>query len=211
MGRRTRAVLALTVVAGTAVLLSLGTASADPLRSTSTSVSCPTVALIGQTAACTATVADTDAGSAVTPTGAIEFFAPGTHGLVERARCTLSAGACQVTYRGDTLGVRTITAEYEGDSQHAPSSGTGQLFVTAPIGPGPPLHCHVPRLRGKSLAAAKVRLRQWGCSSGKIERAFSKRVRRGRVISEKPGPGKQLAERAKVDLVVSKGKRHARP
>jgi beta-lactam-binding protein with PASTA domain len=69
----------------------------------------------------------------------------------------------------------------------------------------------VPRLKGTSLAAAKVRLRQWGCSSGRIERAFSKRVRKGRVISERPGPGKQLAERAKVDLVVSKGKRHARP
>jgi hypothetical protein len=211
VGRGARVVIALAVVVGTAAVLSLGQASADSLRSTSTSVSCPTVWLIGQSGTCTATVADTDIGSATTPTGAVEFFAPGTHGLVERARCTLSAGACQVTYRGDTAGVRTITAEYSGDSGHARSSGTQEVFVTAPIGPGPPLHCHVPRLKGTSLAAAKVRLRQWGCSSGRIERAFSKRVRKGRVISERPGPGKQLAERAKVDLVVSKGKRHARP
>jgi PASTA domain-containing protein len=41
---------------------------------------------------------------------------------------------------------------------------------------------------------------------GAIRRSFSKKVKKGRVISQKPKPHTRLAHGAKVNLVVSKGK-----
>ena len=45
------------------------------------------------------------------------------------------------------------------------------------------------------------------CRVGKIRRAYSKTVRKGRVISQKPGFGAVLPGGGKVDLVVSRGRR----
>jgi len=66
--------------------------------------------------------------------------------------------------------------------------------------------CVVPKLKGKSLKAAKRALKAHDCSAGKIKRAFSKTVKKGRVISQKPKPRKRLKHGAKVKLTVSKGK-----
>lgn len=202
--------IALGIVAGTAAVLCLGTASADPLRSTSTSVTCQQTVIVFQSDACTASVAVTDSGSGTIPTGTVEFFATTGGTSAQRATCTLAAGSCQVTFRGwGSSGLRTVTATYEGDAGHAGSSGTQKVVVTAPIGPGP--CCFVPRVKGERLVDAKRAIRRYGFSIGRIERAFSRHVHRGRVISERPGQGKLVARDAKVDLVVSKGKRHARP
>lgn len=212
MGRGARAVLALTVVAGTLAALSLGQASADPLRSTATSLSCPATRDVHQSATCTATVVDTDTGTSTTPTGVVEFSATTDPGLALRARCTLSAGSCQIMFVGRasaTLGRQAITATYEGDSAHAGSSGTQEVYITAPIGPGP--CCFLPRVKGERLAQATRAIRRGGFSVGRIHRAFSKRVARGRVISQRPGGGKLVPPHREVGLVVSKGKRHARP
>jgi hypothetical protein len=218
-----RVVIVLTIIVGAAAMLGLGKASADLPRSTSTSVSCPAVRLIGQPGTCTASVTDTDTGSAMTPTGIVELSATGIHGFAERASCTLSAGSCQVTYPGDVLGLQTITAMDEGDSGHAGSSNTVEVYVSAIIGPGP--CCFVPRVKGESLSQAKQTLRRVGFSVGKIDRAFSKLVAKGRVIAERPGAGKIVSprrytkiagqfgslRRTKVALLVSKGKPQARP
>jgi PASTA domain len=203
-------------------MLGLGKASADLPRSTSTSVSCPAVRLIGQPGTCTARVTNTDTGSATTPTGIVELSATGIHGFAERASCALSAGSCQVTCPGDLLGLQTIAAVYEGDSGHAGSSNTVKVLISVPIGPGP--CCFVPRVKGESLSQAKRTLRRVGFGVGKIDRAFSTLVAKGRVISERPGAGKLVSRRytkiagqfeslrrAKVALLVSKGKPHARP
>jgi hypothetical protein len=111
-------------------------------------------------------VADTDAGPATTPTGVVEFSASNGPGFALRARCTLSAGSCQITFVGRanaTLGQQTITC------------------------------CFLPRVNGERFGEAKRAIRRWGFSVGRIDRAFSKRVHRT------------------VALVVSRGKRHARP
>jgi hypothetical protein len=213
VGRGARVVIALAVVVGTAAVLSLGTASADSLRSTSTSLSCPEVVAVGgQTATCTANVTDTGTGTATTPTGVVEFSATNSHGVADRATCTLSSGSCQFTHIGwASLGTKTITATYEGDSSHARSAGTQDIQVISPPMP-PPLHCRVPSVKGKRLAAVKKFVRGSLCSVGTIDRAFSNRVAKGRVISVRPGHGKLLPFRARIRLVVSKGrKRHARP
>ena len=192
-------------------MLSLGTASADaPLRSTAASVSCQAVLLLEQSDTCTVHVVDTGTGAATTPTGIVEFSTVSSGTYAGPAPCTLSAGSCQSTYTGwDRAGLRTITATYGGDSTHARSSGSEDIEVTAPIGPGPVVR--VPSVQGKRLAAAETALRRSHCRVGKIGRRFSRRVQKGRVISQSPGHGKVVGSGARIGLVVSKGKRQARP
>jgi len=69
-------------------------------------------------------------------------------------------------------------------------------------------NCLVPKLKGKTLKKAKRLLKARDCTTGKITHAASKRVRKGRVITQKPGPGRQLAHGAKIRLLVSKGHPH---
>ena len=66
--------------------------------------------------------------------------------------------------------------------------------------------CVVPKVKGKSLRAAKRAIKMHHCRVGRITHAFSKQVNRGHVISQKPKPHKRLRHGAKVSLVVSKGK-----
>ena len=55
--------------------------------------------------------------------------------------------------------------------------------------------------------AAKRAIRKAHCSVGKVRKAFSTRTRRGRMISQKPRPGKKLPAGSKVKLKLSKGKK----
>ena len=68
--------------------------------------------------------------------------------------------------------------------------------------------CVVPKVKGKSLSAAKHTLKAHACSAGKIKHAFSSKVKKGRVISQKPKAGSHLKHNGKVRLTVSKGKKH---
>jgi PASTA domain-containing protein/List-Bact-rpt repeat protein len=67
--------------------------------------------------------------------------------------------------------------------------------------------CVVPQVKGKSLKAANRTIKGHDCSVGRIKRAFSQKVKKGRVISQKPKPHKLLQHGARVDLVVSRGKK----
>lgn len=67
--------------------------------------------------------------------------------------------------------------------------------------------CLVPKLTGKTLSAAKRSLTAHDCRVGKIKHAKSRKVKKGRVISQKPKAGSRLRHGAKVNLVVSKGRR----
>jgi beta-lactam-binding protein with PASTA domain len=66
----------------------------------------------------------------------------------------------------------------------------------------------VPKVKGKTLSAAKRALKAHACTTGKIKHAFSSKVKKGRVISQKPKAGKHLKHNAKVGLTVSRGKKH---
>jgi hypothetical protein len=66
--------------------------------------------------------------------------------------------------------------------------------------------CLVPKVKGKTLDAAKSALTNAHCKAGKVTKKFSK-VKKGHVISQAPKPGTSLAAGAKVDLVISKGKK----
>jgi beta-lactam-binding protein with PASTA domain len=67
--------------------------------------------------------------------------------------------------------------------------------------------CVVPKLKGKRLDAAKSALIDAHCKPGKITRAYSKVVDKGRVISQKPKPGTHARAGARVKLTVSRGKK----
>jgi secreted trypsin-like serine protease len=80
-----------------------------------------------------------------------------------------------------------------------------------PPPPAPPstaqARCVVPRLRGKTLAAARVALTRSKCRLGAVTRAYSTAVRRGRVIRQAPRPGTRSLRGKRVAGVLSRGKR----
>jgi FG-GAP-like repeat/PASTA domain len=82
----------------------------------------------------------------------------------------------------------------------------GAWTVTAH--PNAPGLCDVQNVLGRSLAAAKQLLQRASCAVGSVRRAYSTRVRRGRVIRQSPRfPGSVLAGGGKVALVLSLGRR----
>jgi hypothetical protein len=64
---------------------------------------------------------------------------------------------------------------------------------------------HVPNVVGKRLAAARKALGTAHCAVGKIVHAASRRVAKGKVISEKPKAHTHVDYGTKVRLVVSEG------
>jgi uncharacterized repeat protein (TIGR01451 family) len=68
--------------------------------------------------------------------------------------------------------------------------------------------CKVPKGVGLTLAKAKSRIRRAHCGVGKISKKFSSRKKKGRVLSQKPRPGKTLPAGSKVNLTVGKGPKH---
>jgi hypothetical protein len=94
-------------------------------------------------------------------------------------------GTCVVTLNSDT----TVTAH----------------FFFSP--PPPPIKCLVATVKGKKLAAAESAIRRGNCAVGRVRKAYSAEVRKGRVISQTPRPGGTRPARTKVKLTVSKGKR----
>src|SRR5829696_6302906 len=70
-----------------------------------------------------------------------------------------------------------------------------------------PTRCVVPKVVGKSRASARASLVAAGCQTGTVRSGYSRKIKRGRVISQKPRAGMDLAEDAKVNLVVSRGRK----
>jgi len=68
-------------------------------------------------------------------------------------------------------------------------------------------HCGVPNVKGKTLAMAKKTIHSHNCKLGTITHDASLTVGKGHVISQKPKPGTYLRYLAKVNLVVSRGRR----
>jgi beta-lactam-binding protein with PASTA domain len=66
--------------------------------------------------------------------------------------------------------------------------------------------CVVPYVIGKDLPTAKRQIVAHHCRVGEITRARSARVKKGRVISERPAAHTRLGRGARVNLTVSAGK-----
>ena len=83
------------------------------------------------------------------------------------------------------------------------SSGPGDFAVARYLGEP---QCRVPNVRGKKLPVAKSAISKAYCGLGKVKRKASKKVKRNRVISQSPQPGRTLPSLGKVNLVVSRGR-----
>jgi Divergent InlB B-repeat domain/PASTA domain len=68
--------------------------------------------------------------------------------------------------------------------------------------------CLVPKVKGKRLRVAQRSIKARGCRVGKIRHVFSATVKKGHVISQKPRPHRRRKYYARLELVVSKGRKH---
>jgi beta-lactam-binding protein with PASTA domain len=59
---------------------------------------------------------------------------------------------------------------------------------------------------GKKLAQARARIVRAHCRVGKVTRKASVARKRGRVLRQTPRAGRRFRNRAKVNLVVGKGR-----
>jgi hypothetical protein len=139
-------------------------------------------------------------------------------GSVTSAPSGISCGTtCSHAYAYGTS--VTLTATPDAGSRFAGwsgggCSGTGTCTVTTDADTTVtatfsliPKTCVVPKVKGKTLSAAKRAIKAHHCSAGRVRHAASRKVKKGHVISQKPKPGSRLKHGAKVNLVVSKGRR----
>jgi len=68
--------------------------------------------------------------------------------------------------------------------------------------------CVVPNVVGKKLGAAKLKIKARHCNVGALRYVKSTKKKKGRVVREKPAPGKRLGNNAKVSLWIGRGPRH---
>jgi hypothetical protein len=67
-------------------------------------------------------------------------------------------------------------------------------------------HCVVPNVKGKTKAKAEKAIKKAGCKVGKVTKKHSKKVNKGKVVSQSLKAGKKEPVGTKVKLVVSSGK-----
>lgn len=106
---------------------------ADP---TSMTVSCsPGTFVPGGATVCIATVTDTAVSGQSTPTGTVTLTS-GATGTFAPSTCTLTgttaSASCPVFFTSLPTGTQQITATYNGDNGHRPSTGTTQITVAVP-------------------------------------------------------------------------------
>jgi Ca2+-binding RTX toxin-like protein len=132
--------------------------------------------------------------------------------------CSLDAApfaACNspTTYSGlangsHTFRVQAIDPAGNADPTAASITWSIDTTPTPPARPAP--RCVVPRVVGKTLARARAAIRKGRCRVGKINRRFSTRRKKGRVLRQSPVGGRRLAVGAKVSLTIGKGPRARR-
>jgi Tol biopolymer transport system component len=111
--------------------------------------------------------------------------------------CTISGATIHITRPGSCA----VTASQPGDANYNEATDVLRSFAISPP------RCAVPRIVGKALAAAKSALKQKHCATGRVSRAYSKKTKKGRVSSQSRRPGQVLPDGAKVNVVVSRGRK----
>ena len=117
--------------------------------------------------------------------------------LIESFGCT--AGTVQRMY-SQTVPQGQVISQGQAEGTMLPPGSPVSFGVSLGLQP-----CKVPPVRGKKLAAARSAITNAACRVGKVKRVRSKKVKRGRVVSQSPRPGTSLPNLGKVSLVVSRG------
>jgi len=143
-------------------------------------------------------------------TAAGYYAAPGGHGdaggvmfLTETAG-RWARGVKAPIWR-ESLGVFAISCASPGNCGVVGGSHLNQILVDGLLLDSSTRPCVVPRLNRETVATARRSLDSHGCAVGRIERARSRTIERGHVISQTRQPGRRLAPWTKIGLEVSKG------
>jgi hypothetical protein len=86
------------------------------------------------------------------------------------------------------------------DPNPANNSGSASLAVVSRTP-----NCRVPKLRGAPLPLAKAVLQLVNCQVGRVRKAASHRIRKGDVVSTRPGAGMSVPPGTKIAIRVSLG------
>jgi LmbE family N-acetylglucosaminyl deacetylase len=124
---------------------------------------------------------------------AVSYSASGT--------CTVAGATVDIAGAGSC----TITASQAGDANYNAATPVSHTFKVSSL-TGGPTKCAVPTVVGKRLGAAKLALKSRHCRIGTVRQAYSKKVKKGIVISQSRRAGQKLHANTKVSLVVSKGR-----
>jgi hypothetical protein len=133
-------------------------------------------------------------------------------------------GTLDPSFSGDGRAVTDVGGASVGDVAYGLAlDSRGRIVVAGLSGPPGPvaegpydfavaryigaLPCVVPKLKATTLRTTRSRLAKAHCMLGRVKRAYSRKVKKGRVISQTPRPGAQLPERSKVSVIVSRGRR----
>jgi sugar lactone lactonase YvrE len=117
--------------------------------------------------------------------------------------CTLTAATVHLT----GVGSCTVTASQAGNVNYNAAADVARTFSIAPKSVlNPAQTCKVPRVVGKRLAAAKLAIKRRHCRTGTVRKAYSRKVKKGVVVSQSRRAGKVVAANSKINLVVSKGR-----
>jgi beta-lactam-binding protein with PASTA domain len=65
----------------------------------------------------------------------------------------------------------------------------------------------VPAVVGRRFASAKRLIARAHCRTGKVRHAFSRKRKKGVVLSQSRRPGSALPAGSRIDLVVSRGRK----
>jgi hypothetical protein len=141
------------------------------------------------------TLGDSDFGPGATASSglAIDYSASGN--------CSIASGKVHIT----GVGSCTVTAAQAGNANFNAASSVAQSFTIA--NKVVPPKCTVPKVVGKMLSAAKLALKARHCGTGKVTKAYSKKIKKGKVSAQSRRAGQVLAAGTKVNLVVSKGRK----
>jgi hypothetical protein len=123
------------------------------------------------------------------------------------------SGATGVSFGGVPASSFVVNSEGQLTAVAPPTNKPGAIDVTVTTvaGTTPPSvadhftykACVVPNLKGKTLKAAKKRVRKAGCKVGKVKRRADVSAKTGKVVKQGPKPRKVLAPGAKVNFTLS--------
>ena len=94
----------------------------------------------------------------------------------------------------------TLTASQAGNENYNAAADVFRSFAIARRA------CLVPNVIGKRLAAAKAAIVRSYCRTGRVSYSSSRRVAKGRVVSQSRRAGRTLPANTRIRLVVSRGR-----
>ena len=178
--------------------------TSDP---TSTIVVCfPQTTAVGGHVTCVATVRDTAASGALTPTGTVSFSRSPASGSLSATSCTLAGtgtvgvASCQVTFTPSTGGTYTVTGSYGGDSRHLASSGQQGSLIASGQGQtrvGHPVVSH-------STVSVPLRCSGGGACKVTLTLTVIETIKRGKVIAVAAASKKTKKTKKTVVLATAK-------